>query len=185
MKASKRQTQAGREFFLSLYQNNRLRFVLAMTLTVLMSPGNLIGSWLLGEIIDVIAAGDLEWLGRTLLFTVIFLAVLFLVGIAMYRAKSSFVCRALTQYKSLAFQNLSEKSISAFARENTGRYISVLTNDVNSVEENYLKRTFVLLHHILLFFGSLGMMFWYSPVLALTTIALTSLPLAASILMGN
>ncbi|MDE6881475.1 MAG: ABC transporter ATP-binding protein/permease [Oscillospiraceae bacterium] len=185
MKASKRQTPAARQYFRSFYQNNRLRFVLAMTLTVLMSPGNLIGSWLLGEIIDVIAAGDLEWLGRTLLFTVIFLAVLFLVGIAMYRAKSSFVCRALTQYKSLAFQNLSEKSISAFARENTGRYISVLTNDVNSVEENYLKRTFVLLHHILLFFGSLGMMFWYSPVLALTTIALTSLPLAASILMGN
>ena len=49
--------------------------------------------------------------------------------------------------------------ISAFSRENTGRYISVLTNDVNSVEENYLRRSFQLVYFVLLFFGALGMMF--------------------------
>ena len=106
-------------------------------------------------------------------------------SLAIYRAKSSFICRALAQYKALAFRNLSEKSISAFSRENTGRYLSVLTNDVSSVEENYLKRTFVLVYYILLFFGTLGMMFWYSPLLALATIALAALPLTASLLMGQ
>ncbi len=176
---------AARQYYQSFYQNNRLRFVLAMLLTVLSCPGNLIGSWLLGEIIDVVAAGDLDWLLRTLIFTVIFLVVMLLLSIGMYRTKSSFVYHALAQYKSLAFHNLSKKSISAFSRENTGRYISVLTNDVNSVEENYLKRTFLLVYYILLFFGTLGMMFWYSPVLAIATIILSFFPLAGSLLMGK
>ena len=120
---------AARQYYRAFYQNNHLRFVLAMLLTVLSFPGNLIGSWLLGEIIDVVAAGDLDWLRRTLVFTVIFLVVMFLTSVGMYWTKSSFTYKALTQYKSLAFRNLSEKSISAFSRENTGRYISVLTDE--------------------------------------------------------
>lgn len=176
---------AARQYYRAFSQGNRLRFALAMFFTILSFPGNLIGSWLLGEIIDVIAAGDLDWLRRTLIFTVVFIAVMFVCSIAMYRTKSTFIHQALAQYKSLAFRNLSEKSISAFSRENTGRYISVLTNDVNSVEENYLKRSFLLIYYILLFFGSLGMMFWYSPVLAIATIVLALFPLAGSLLMGK
>ena len=176
---------AARQYYRAFYRGNRLRFVLALVLITLNFPANLIGSWLLGEVIDVVAAGDLPWLWRTLTFTVLFVVAELFIGIAMYWAKSSFVYKALAQYKALAFKNLSEKSISAFSRENTGRYISVLTNDAASVEENYLKRSFLLVYYILLFFGTLGMMFWYSPVLAVATILLSVLPLAASLLMGK
>ncbi len=176
---------AARQYFRAFYQGNRLRFALALLLTAVTFSENLIGSWLLGEVLDVIAAGDLAWLRRTLTFTAVFVAAAFLLNTAMYRAKSGFVYRALEQYKALAFRNLSEKSISAFSRERTGRYLSVLTNDVGSVEENYLKRSFLLLHAVLLFFGSLAMMFWYSPFLAMATILLTALPLGASLLMGG
>lgn len=176
---------AARQYYQSFYQSNRLRYVLALMLVVLSFPGGLIISWLLGEVIDIITAGDLDRLARTLILTVVFSAVEFLILTAEYRIKSSFIHKALAQYKSLAFQNLSEKSISAFSRENTGRYISVLTNDVNSVEENYLKRSFLLLYYILVFFGALGMMFWYSPFLTIAAILLSLFPLVAALLMGN
>ena len=185
MNLKPKKSPAARQYYQSFYQGNRLRFVLALLLIILSFPQNLIGSWLLGEVIDVVAARDLEWLWRTLVFAIVFLAAVFVIDLAMYRTKSTFVHRALAQYKSLAFRNLSEKSISAFSRENTGRYISVLTNDVSSVEENYLKRTFLLVYYILLFFGALGMMFWYSPVLAVATIVLALFPLAASLLLGK
>ena len=176
---------AARQYYRAFYRGNRLRFVLALVLITLNFPANLIGSWLLGEVIDVVAAGDLPWLWRTLTFTALFVAVELLISAAMYWAKSSFVYKALAQYKALAFKNISEKSISAFSRENTGRYISILTNDAASVEENYLKRSFLLIHYILLFFGTLFMMFWYSPVLTVATILLSAMPLAASLLMGK
>lgn len=183
MKQSK--NPAARQYFQAFYQSNRVCFALAVLLTLATFPTNLIGSWLLGEVIDVIAAGDMLWLERTLVFAVVFLIVMFFLNVALYRFKSSFVKKALTQYKALAFRNLSEKSISAFSNENTGRYLSVLTNDVGSVEENYLKRSFLLLYYTLLFFGTLGMMFWYSPFLTVATIILSVLPLAASLLMGQ
>ena len=185
MREKKQKTPAAEQYFRSFYQHNRLRYAAALVLLLLTVPQSLVGSWLLGEVIDVIAAGDLAWLGRTLAFTAAFVAVSFVINLLMYRTKSSFVHQALAQYKTLAFQNLSEKSISAFSRENTGRYISVLTNDVGSVEENYLKRSFLLVYYVLLFFGTLGMMFWYSPVLTLATIGLSILPLTTSLLMGK
>lgn len=176
---------AARQYYRAFYLGNHLRFALALLLTIMTFPENLIGSWLLGEVTDVIAAGDMDWLRRLLIFTIIFIPAYFLINTAMYRAKSGFIHKALAQYKSLAFHNLSEKSISAFSRENTGRYISVLTNDVNSVEANYLKYSFNLLYFILLFFGALGMMFWYSPTLTAATIVFSLFPLAASLLMGK
>lgn len=169
----------------AFYQGNRACFILAIVLVVLNFPVSLIGSWLLGEVIDIIAAGDLTRLSRILVFTIVFIITMVFISVAMYRVKSRFVHKALTQYKALAFKKLSEKGISAFTRENTGRYISVLTNDISSIEENYLKSSFLILHYVLLFFGTLAMMFWYSPFLTWATILFSFLPILASLLMGK
>lgn len=185
MRTKPKTAPAARQYFQAFYRGNRLRYILSLALVALSFPAALIGSWILGEVIDIMTAGDLDRLLRTLIITAVFIGVDFLILTAQYRAKSGFIHKALAQYKALAFQNLSEKSISAFSRENTGRYISVLTNDVNSVEENYLKRSFLLIYYILVFLGALGMMFWYSPFLAVAAIVLSLLPLAASLLMGN
>lgn len=91
----------------------------------------------------------------------------------------------MAQYKDYAFARLSEKGISAFARENTSRYLSALTNDAASIEENYLKSSFGLAAQSLVFLGGLGMMFWYSAVLALAALGLSVLPILASLLMGG
>lgn len=172
-------------YFRAFYRGNFFRFICAIILTILNIPGSLIGSWLLGRVIDIIAIGNWAYLKQTLFFCIAFIIVMLLLSTAMYRAKCTFIYNALAQYKSFAFQNLSKKSISAFSRENTGRYISVLTNDVNSIEENYLKNLFFLLYYILLFFGTLAMMFYYSPFMTFATVILGSLPLAVSLLMGK
>lgn len=174
-----------KSYFHAFYYKNRGQFVLALILVILNFPASLVGSWLLGRVIDVIASGDLQQLKEVLIFSIGFVTVMFLVSAAMYRAKSRFIYKALIQYKNLAFQNLSEKNISAFTRENTGSYISLLTNDVSSVEENYLRKSFLMLHYILVFIGTLGMMFWYSPILTLATLFLAFLPMTASVFMGK
>lgn len=182
---SQTRSPEAREYFRAFYDHNRVRFVAALALTVLDIPSALIGSWLLGEIVDVISTGDLERLQTLLAFGVVFTVVAFAISVGMYRAKSDFVCRALVSYKSLAFRRLSEKSIRAFSRENTGSYLSLLTNDVASIEEGYLKRSFLLIHHALLFVGTLAMMLFYSVTLTVAAVVLSALPLVASVLMGR
>ena len=180
-----REKTAARPYFRAFYENNRLRFALGMVLMGVKTLCFLAISWLLGAILDVIATGDLGELWALVRFMALFLPLTLALDLLVYRARTDFVKKGLLQYKALAFKNLSEKSISAFSRENTGRYISVLTNDVNTVEENYLNRSFLLLYYCASFVTALGMMFWYSPPLASAAIVLSLLPVLVSVLMGG
>ena len=169
----------------AIFRGNRLCFGVALTLICTGTIWNLIVSYLLGHILDIMTTGNLTQLAHTTLFCLGLSVVIFLSQLAMYRAKSRFIHRGLAQYKDLAFSQLSQKSIRAFSQENTGRYLSALTNDTNSIEENYLNQSFFLVSEVLLFFGSLGMMLWYSWKLALAAILLSFLPIAVTLATGN
>ena len=174
-----------REYFRAFYRGNRLLWLAAMGLTILSTPVNLAFSWLLGQAADAVMMGEPGRMLELIRFTVVLLAAVAVVESLQSRLKAVFVHRALSGYKSFAFARLSRKSISAFARENTARYLSVLTNDIGSIEENYLNRTFLLVYHVLIFVGSIVMMFWYSPKLALLSIGLSLIPMLLSVTMGS
>lgn len=180
----KRRTD-GRVYLRAFYRGNRLRFWASMVLMGLSTTFCLIISMLLGDMLDIITAGDIGALGRITIFVVALIPILLVVELTVGWLRSVFVHRALEQYKALAFSRLTEKSISAFTRENTGRYLSVLTNDVNSIEENYLNRSFLLVYHCVLFVGALGTMLWYDWRLTLVTVVLSALPILISITLGQ
>ncbi len=169
----------------AIFRGNRLCFVIALLFTCAGTMWNLIVSYLLGYILDIMTTGNLAQLAHTTLFCLGLSAVIFLSQLALYRAKTRFIHRGLAQYKDLAFSHLSQKSIRAFSQENTGRYLSALTNDTNSIEENYLNQSFLMVSQVLLFFGSLGMMLWYSWKLALATILLSLIPIAVTLATGG
>lgn len=169
----------------AIFRGNRLCFVIALLFTCAGTLWNLIVSYLLGYILDIMTTGNLAQLAHTTLFCLGLSAVIFLSQLALYRAKTRFIHRGLAQYKDLAFSHLSQKSIRAFSQENTGRYLSALTNDTNSIEENYLNQSFLMVSQVLLFFGSLGMMLWYSWKLALATILLSLIPIAVTLATGG
>lgn len=177
--------KASRAYFKAFYQGNRLRFWAAMVLMALSTAFSLIFSKVLGDILDIINARDLGALAGITLFQLVLIPLMLAGELVTGKLRSSFVHRALENYKALAFSRLTEKSISAFTRENTGRYLSVLTNDVNSVEENYLNRSFLLLYYCAMFVGALAMMLWYDWRLTLVTVVLCTLPILISLFMGR
>lgn len=184
MKRNKR-TPAAREYFRAFYEKNHIRYWAAMVLSVLSIGVNLFVTWLLGAMIDIIAAGEADRL-LEMLWVWIGLAVFTVtVDTASYWAKLGFVRRALVQYKALAFRRLSEKSISAFSQENTGRYLSTLTNDVTTIENNYLEKPFEMAAYMLTGVGAFMMMIWYSPLLAAADVLLGLLPIAAVAVTGG
>lgn len=184
MRRNKR-TPAAREYFRAFYEKNHIRYWAAMVLSVLSIGVNLFVTWLLGAMIDIIAAGEADRL-LEMLWVWIGLAVFTVtVDTASCWAKLGFVRRALVQYKALAFRRLSEKSISAFSQENTGRYLSTLTNDVTTIESNYLETPFEMAAYMLTGVGAFMMMIWYSPLLAAADVLLGLLPIAAVAVTGG
>ncbi len=50
---------ASKAYFRTFYKGNRSRFLLSIGLLLLTVPQSLVMSWLLGEVLDVIATGQL------------------------------------------------------------------------------------------------------------------------------
>ena len=180
-----RRNPAAREYFRAFYEKNHICFSMAMALHTIAVGVNLAISWVLGAVIDAIGNGNMDELFNVLWIMLVITVGMVLVDISGYGAKFHFIRRALVQYKALAFRRLSSKSISAFSKENSGRYLSTLTNDVTSIEANYLEKPLDLAAYGILGIGSLGMMVWYSPLLAVIAIVLSLLPMAAAVLTGG
>lgn len=167
------------------YRGNKLNFAGAMLARVIEAFAGLYIAWLLQSMLDMMMGGGGHTLTGMALHMAAMLALLLLATAIECWAKPRFLERAMRQYKDFAFQELTKKSISSFSAERTSVYISALSNDTNSIEINYLEKLFELVEKVLMFFGALALMFWYSPTLTLIAIAMGFVPVVASVLSGN
>jgi ATP-binding cassette, subfamily B, bacterial len=173
-------------FIQQFYLNNRLNFVLAIISTFGLTFINLGISWLLQQVIDVMAGtGNTFDLWTLTLISMGLISSILIIGGIDYISKPSFKAKAMRQYKDYAFTLLTRKGINAFSNENTSVYLSALSNDTTNIEANYLSNTFTLVSQSLSFVGAFAMMIWYSPILTLSAVLLSLLPLFASLLAGN
>lgn len=178
--------QRRRSYTRQFYRGNVGALVLAMLQILLMTGANLLISWLMQQLIDVVTGEDTRFtLTQVAILCGLCVVLLALIMLMMYGSRPRFIAKAIGQYKQFVFEKISRKGISAFTGENTAFYISALNNDANSIESDYLSNLFGLAENILLFVGALGMMLWYSPLLTAIGIALSLLPVVASILAGN
>ena len=168
------------------YRGNRGVFALAVFAALAGGTLNLIVTWLMQQLIDAASGAPgalpLAALAEITGGFVVLCAVLFLLK---YASEPRFIARAMRQYKELAFQKLTEKSIASFRDESTAAYLSALTNDAASVEAEYLAQQLAVITKTVTFFGALFMMLWYSPLLTAIAVGVTALPLAASLLTGG
>lgn len=175
-----------REYTAQFFKGNKTAFSIALIQTVIMVFGNLIISWLLQVLIDVTTGAENRFtLPQIAVLCLIGLGVLILASWLGYLSTPRFIAKAIGQYKEYVFDKISKKGISAFTGENSSFYISALSNDANTIETDYLADIIQLIDEILLFLGALALMFWYSPLLTGIAIALSLLPVAASVLVGN
>lgn len=96
-----------------------------------------------------------------------------------------FMRRANSQYRKKLFDDLTRKNITAFSREQSGTYISMLTADAGTVEEKYFNAMSTLVMMVLNLTFSLGLMFYYNWLLAFVSLALTALVMFCSTVLGS
>lgn len=185
MKKSNSKTDI-RPYTRQFYRGNGFCFALGILQTVLMTAGNLIISWLIQQILDLVAGENIGFTLSELTFiTIVCTAGIGAAFACAYFSKPRFISRAIGQYKNFVFEKLSQKRISAFSGENTSLYISALSNDAAAIEKNYLTNIFGIIDQSLMFVAALVMMFCYSPLLTAVSIGLSLLPIAVSILAGD
>lgn len=181
----KQNKKKSREFRRRLFYKNKMCFIASVIMTIVMSFLNLMISWLIQQIMDCTANQDMQALVRSA-WIVIIVVVIYTIANVMYRAVyPRFLQRAMQQYRDYAFSRLTQKSLRSFSKEGTALYVSALTNDCTSIENNYLAATFTLIELLFCFLGALIMMLYYSPVMLVLAVALSFLPVAVSMTAGN
>ena len=181
----KQNKKKSREFKSGLFYKNKMCFIASVIMTIFMSFLNLMISWLIQQIMDSMANQNMQAVVRCA-WIAASVVIAYTVANAVHRAVyPRFLQRAMQQYRDYAFSRLTQKSLRSFSKEGTALYVSALTNDCTSIENNYLAATFTLIELLFCFLGALVMMLYYSPVMLVLAVALSFLPVAVSMTAGN
>lgn len=164
---------------------SRKWLVMAGIAMLILSIYNIVISWLLQTIIDIVS-GDSS---MTILQVGIIAMITFLIFIAAYViyrvARPKYLYQAMLCYKQKIFCKMIDKNLSFFRKENTSQYLSMYTNDAKMIEMYYFDSVLEMIDLTVSFVGALLLMLWYSPILTVFGLILSVLPIAASLPIAN
>lgn len=184
MDAKSRSRALRRELEGCFFRGNLPALIISVLCMLLLTGVNLVAAWLMQQLVDIVVSGGAGMGGILLTFAAAFAVFILAYDVQRYTC-AAFVRRAVVQYKNFAFSGILERSFSFVSQENSAKFISILTNDVASIETNYLAKVFTLVMELAGFVGALGMMLWYSPILTAAAAVLALLPVGASLLCGG
>ena len=174
-----------RPFVRELFRGNRFSFAMTVVSVLLAAAANLVISWLFKEISDLISGDSAYGLGALAAVMGGAFALL-LAAWALDRVfLAEFRTRSMRQYRDFVFGRLMEKGIRAFSGENTSLYISALSNDVNTIERDFVNPLQNTIQDGATFVGALALMLWYSPLLTFVAIGFALLPILVSVFLGD
>ncbi|MBQ6077804.1 MAG: ABC transporter ATP-binding protein [Clostridia bacterium] len=174
-----------RPFIKELFRKNKWNLAITVIAALIVAGANLMISWLIKEIADLISGDCPYGFGTLLIVGAAAFGLLFVGWVLDHFFLSEFRAKAMKQYREYAFDRLMEKGIQAFSGENTSLYISALSNDVNTIETDFIGKLQGTIQVAVTFVGALVMMILYSPLLTLIAIGFSLLPILVSVVLGN
>lgn len=182
----KTQRSTIRPYIRQFYRGNYGYLALAVFETVLTTACNLLLSWLIQQVLDLVSGEAIAFtLSQLVLLSVAVGGLIVVSSACSYFSAPRFVAKAMEQYKTYVFERLSHKGIAAFSGENTSLYISALSNDAATIENDYVRSLLDMIQQVLLFAAALTMMLFYNPLLTVVSVGLSALPILVSVLAGN
>ena len=174
-----------RQYTSRFYKRNRFLYFVMLLSAMLMSCLNLAFSWLQQQIIDTVSGVPESLKIHVLTVLTIGIALLIIPFKALtYVSLPRFIKKAMMQFKRFAFQKLMQKNIASFRNESTSVYLSAFSNDLTSIEINYLEKQYMIVFNIVWAAGAMILMLAYSPTLTLVAVGFFILPIIASMITG-
>ena len=174
-----------RPFVRELFRKNEFNLAMTVLAALLASASQLVVSWIIKGVADLISGESAFGFTTLLLIGAGGFALMLLAWVLDRVFLTEFRARAMRQYRKYAFDRLMEKGIQAFSGENSARYLSALSNDANTIEQDYVRMLQNTIQVAVTFVGALGLMIWYSPLLTLIAIGFSLLPVIVSVILGN
>ena len=166
-------------------KQNKVLFIVTILVSVIASLGYVFMAILLQQLLDIAVAKDMQQFVRMVLFSIFYFAVL---GIFLYLQSllsKKVICKIMRQIRSDVFRGTVDHSIEDFNKKNTADYISIITNDVKMIEDNFLLPLFEVVQYAVIFTASFLLMVYFDIIVTVCVIVAIAIMFLIPSFLGN
>jgi ABC-type multidrug transport system fused ATPase/permease subunit len=167
------------------YKSNKLNFVLTIIAEILSAAANILIAFVLIYIVDGLSKLNTEILWEGFLFAGVFLVILVLSLVSRKIFVNRFIMTGLANYKNSIFERVLNKDIGEFENATSGKFINAFTNDLVSIEQNYLMGTVKIISQILLLVATIVAMATINFLMMGAVIVALSIPLIYALFFSD
>ncbi|OSB11901.1 ABC transporter ATP-binding protein [Paraclostridium bifermentans] len=143
------------------------QFFLRVITISLVALASICFDFIMGFIVDIFASGQVEKFIPIVTVTIALIIIMFFTEYLDGLVMSNYIKNTVNYLRCDMFSKLMNKDIKDFSLDNSGKYISVLYNDIKLIEDNFLNNIFLVISSLLSFLISLCALFYISPYIVI------------------
>lgn len=168
-----------------LIKNHQKAFYAFMIFNILVPLTNVAFAYSIKGIIDSGMSQNKEALTQAVLVGAIVILIYAGLNFISLRLKNKLVRQIMSRYKNKVFQSILDRDYRDFSKEKSGKFISVLTENMKKIEQDYLHQYFNISKNFSLMIFSLLAMFIGNWFLTLLVIIASIIPMMISGFIGQ
>ena len=142
-------------------------------------------AFILKYVIDLASGNSLNSFFRGVIIFALYIIGAVIFDIALKVSKSIYIRKTLTYLKNDVFSNILNKDVKSFNDQNSAKYISILTNDVNMIEQDCLLNMFNLINYAVAFVAAFASIIYLSLPITIAIFVLTLMAMFIPNLFGG
>lgn len=165
----------------ALFHRNWFNFALSLLGILFKVIASLGFSTFVQKVLDTISHVETNSFAYFITFAAVCVFCLLIGAVLEYVFWTAFRSKALLQYRENTYNKILSKNIATFSHENTAKYISSLSNDLEQIKENYIESFPYMAETMLLFAGTIIIMLYYDCTLAAIAFGISLIPIIVSL----
>ncbi len=173
-----------KEDFMKIYmKQNKVLLLFTILTSIIASLGYVFMAVLLQKLLDIAVEKNMQQFIPMVLFSIFYFVML---GIFLYLQSllsKRITCKIIKQIRTDVFKGIVSQSMGDFGKRNTADYLSIITNDVKMIEDNFLLPFFEVAQYTVIFISSFVLMIYFDVIVTIVVfVAITLMFLVPSLL---
>ncbi len=173
-----------KEDFMKIYmKQNKVLLLFTILTSIIASLGYVFMAVLLQKLLDIAVERNMQQFIPMVLFSIFYFVML---GIFLYLQSllsKRITCKIIKQIRTDVFKGTVSQSMGDFGKRNTADYLSIITNDVKMIEDNFLLPFFEVVQYTVIFISSFVLMIYFDVIVTIVVfVAITLMFLVPSLL---
>ena len=168
-----------------LIKNYQKAFYAFMIFNILVPLSNIAFAYSIKDIIDSGMSQNREALTQSVLVGAVIIFIYAILNFISLRLRNKLVRRIMSNYKNKVFKSILDRDYREFSKEKSGKFISILTENMKKIEQDYLHQYFNISKNLSLMIFSLVAMFVGNWFLTLLIIVASIIPMMISGFIGQ